>query len=71
MYSYIYPNGPWVPGLVTAYTGDISQISETRILNHSIPPGHYIFYFGIDLSPNRGLDVDNLFYTSFSIEIVP
>ena len=46
-YSYIYPTG-WMPGISLCVQTGLVALSRFEVLNMSLPPGNYTFYFALD-----------------------
>lgn len=67
-YSYVYPGG-WTPGIVTCVQASATAFSGFDVLNSTLPEGSYTFYFGLDFTPNRQLDVDTLIASSVQVTV--
>ena len=82
-FSYAYPN-KWVDtwhdvgtpiasalkGLPPAYKGPLSNFSGLALFDTTgLPSGNYVFYFGVDTDMNGVLDLGQLYYSSFSLNI--
>ncbi len=57
--------GRWKPGLAVSHQGPLFDLAPFTVLSiSSLPPGAYIFHFGVDLTMNGSLDqplfVDNV-----------
>jgi hypothetical protein len=70
VYSYVYPS--WEQGMKPVFSspGDVTNFLDAEILNMDLPAGVYTVYFGIDLTPDNTLTIDNtLYYNSISITV--
>lgn len=64
---------PWKPEKTVTYQGPLFNLSTYEVLNISaeLPLGTYTFYFGVDVDMNGVLDMDQIFYESVRISILP
>lgn len=69
LYLDIY-TGLWNEGFSYSYQGPLFNFSPVEILNlPSLPPGTYIFYFGVDLNMNGQLDIDPLYFDQAVVNV--
>jgi hypothetical protein len=55
LYSWVYPTG-WTSGLVTGLQFPLIGFSGLEMYNSSLPVGNYVFYFGVDTTPDNVLN---------------
>ena len=82
-FSYVYPK-QWVDlwhdvstpittalsGVSPAYKGPLVNKSGLAVLDTTgLPSGNYVFYFGVDTNMNGVLDVNQLYYNKFSMNV--
>lgn len=69
LYLDIY-TGLWNEGFSYSYKGPLFNFSPVEILNlPGLPPGTYIFYFGVDLNMNGQLDIDRLYFDQAVVNV--
>ena len=66
--SWVYPTG-WTTGLVTAIQLPLFGFSGLEMFNGSLPAGVYVFYFGVDTTPDDVLN-SPIIYDSVEINVV-
>ena len=65
---YYYDGTSWSTEFSVAFQQPLTEINSLELLNGSgLPPGNYVFYFGIDSIANGVLDTDSLVYDSISV----
>ena len=69
-YHFTPPSG-WSPGLAAALQGPCVFLKPFRVLDMKLPPGSYVFYFGVDTNPNGMPDMLQMSYTKAAVKIVP
>ena len=68
-FHYNPVNGSWASDLSLSHQGPLFNLAEFNVLDASLPAGAYTFYFGVDMSMNGSLDIDQIYYDSVSINI--
>jgi hypothetical protein len=61
------PSG-WSPGINMLAQYPLFSVSPVEIYNGLLPDGDYVFYFGVDLSPNGDLD-SPLYYDYVQVHV--
>ncbi|MBI5593359.1 MAG: hypothetical protein HY881_23125 [Deltaproteobacteria bacterium] len=69
LYSWVYPAG-WTPGLITAIQLPLFGFSGLEMFRSTLPVGDYVFYFGVDTTPDNVLN-SPLIYDSVEIHVIP
>jgi len=62
-------DGAWPEGLNTSYQGPIFSLSAFEVLNGTLSPGSYYFYFGVDTVTNGQVDFDRLFVAAVHVTV--
>ncbi len=57
-YTYSLDGGRWSKGGGTSLSGTLPVLDEMEILDRTLPPGDYTFWFTVDMSPNNSYDHD-------------
>jgi len=69
-YHFSADTGSWAPGLVCSYQGPLFDLGGFPALTMSgLPAGSYTFYFGVDMEPNRELDMDSAEYDAVQVTV--
>ncbi len=68
LYSWVYPTG-WNSGLVTAIQLPLFGFSGLEMFNDLLPVGDYVFYFGVDTTPDNVLN-DPLLYDWVEVHVI-
>jgi hypothetical protein len=68
-YVYSWTLSGWFPGICQLFQYPLVAFSPEEILNEVLPEGGYVFYFGVDMSPNGILD-SQLFFDSVKVYVV-
>ena len=55
LYSWVFPAG-WSAGLITGLQFPMFNFSGLEMLRSTLTVGDYVFYFGVDTSPDNILD---------------
>jgi len=64
-YTYLYPTG-WLPGLNLCVQTRLFPFSGFEVLNMTLPPGNYTFYFAVD-APDGMLTAEWLDYVVVNV----
>ena len=67
-YHFVPPR-LWLPGDTVTFRGSAMKLGSYKVMARKLPPGKYVFYFGIDLNNNGVLDTRDLFYDSVSVTV--
>ncbi|MCP4660769.1 MAG: hypothetical protein GY856_35655, partial [bacterium] len=63
-------NEEWKPGLSYTLQGALFDLAPLNVLNAlSLPAGSYAFYFGVDMSENGLLDMDQVYYDHVTVDV--
>jgi hypothetical protein len=69
---YFDLNLGWLPGFTVTYQGPLFDLPPYEALNTSgLPLGFYTVYFGVDMTMNGLLDLDQAYYDSVDVIIDP
>ncbi len=63
----------WRPSLSVTYQGPLFNLDPYQVLNRKLPPGHYTFYFGVDMIMNGVLNMGpgEMYYDKVDVTITP
>ncbi|MBI5441218.1 MAG: LamG domain-containing protein [Deltaproteobacteria bacterium] len=69
-FTYDLNNGIWAPGLKPSDQKGLADLALTEVLSTSaLPPGKYVFYFGVDLVMNGKVDLGDMIYDSVEVTV--
>ena len=66
---YSLTSSGWSPGINMLFQYQLVAFTPIEILNAVLPEGEYVFYFGVDTSPNSSLDLP-LYFDSVNVKVV-
>ena len=71
---YLYPDGWYYASdfslLLPAYQGALFDVGTVEILSTAgLPPGTYVFFFGVDTVMNGQIDFDHLYYDGVAVTV--
>jgi formylglycine-generating enzyme required for sulfatase activity len=70
-YHYDLASG-WMPGIATTHQGPLFDLNPYTVSGMSgLPVGTYTFYFAVDLIMNGSLDMDQIYYDSVKVTVIP
>jgi hypothetical protein len=68
---YYYNMTGWVPGLMPTYQGALFSLDPFTAFNGTgLPPGTYMFFFGVDTNMNGQLDMDQIYYDYVQVTVI-
>ncbi|MBI5593447.1 MAG: hypothetical protein HY881_23580 [Deltaproteobacteria bacterium] len=67
-YSWVFPTG-WTSGITTAIQLPLFGFSGLEMFKSSLPVGDYVFYFGVDTTPDNVLN-SPLAYDSVEVHVI-
>jgi len=70
-FSFSLTSNNWESGLTPVYQGPLFDLADTMIFGfpEGLPAGYYIFYFGVDQTPNGSIDLETLTYDFVNVEV--
>ena len=62
----------WESDLFVTYLSPLFDVSTPyEVMNMTLPPGSYTFYFGVDMNMNGRLDLGQTYYDSVEVTVLP